>query len=90
MVGGPWLGLVVSKSVGNAVTRHLVARRLRAAFTDASHLLPSETYVVIRARRSAADRSSDDLADQLRDAFASKRVAGLSAAAAVSAERVGS
>ncbi|MCG7634885.1 ribonuclease P protein component [Gordonia McavH-238-E] len=90
MVGGPWLGLVVSKSVGNAVTRHLVARRLRAAFTDASHLLPPETYVVIRARRSAADRSSDDLADQLRDAFASKRVAGLSAAAAVPAERVGS
>ncbi|GAB44114.1 ribonuclease P protein component [Gordonia terrae NBRC 100016] len=90
MVGGPWLGLVVSKSVGNAVTRHLVARRLRAAFTGASHLLPPETYVVIRARRSAADRSSDDLADQLRDAFASKRVAGLSAAAAVPAERVGS
>lgn len=90
MVGGPWLGLVVSKSVGNAVTRHLVARRLRAAFTGASHLLFPETYVVIRARRSAADRSSDDLADQLRDAFASKRVAGLSAAAAVSAERVGS
>ncbi|MBR7539376.1 ribonuclease P protein component, partial [Mycobacterium tuberculosis] len=25
--GGPWLGLIVSKSVGNAVIRHRVARR---------------------------------------------------------------
>ena len=31
--GGPWLGLIVSKAVGPAVTRHEVARRLRAAFT---------------------------------------------------------
>lgn len=85
MCGGPWLGLVVSKSVGNAVTRHLVARRLRAAFAGASNLLPDETYVVVRARRSAADRSSDEFADQLRDAFTSKRVAALAADVAVAA-----
>ena len=29
--GGPWLGLIVSKAVGSAVTRHRVARRLRSA-----------------------------------------------------------
>ncbi|MBD0862842.1 ribonuclease P protein component [Gordonia sp. zg691] len=79
MVGGPWLGLVVSKSVGNAVTRHAVARRLRAAFAETRHLCPrDETYVVIRARASAADKSSDDLAGQLRSAFTSRRITDLS------------
>ena len=89
MSGGPWFGLVVSKSVGNAVTRHLVARRLRAAFAGESHLLPDETYVVVRARRSAAERSSDELADQLRDAFTSRRVLALSEAVAASADGAG-
>ncbi|MCZ4536773.1 ribonuclease P protein component [Gordonia terrae] len=89
MSGGPWFGLVVSKSVGNAVTRHLVARRLRAAFAGASHLLPDETYVVVRARRSAAERSSDELADQLRDSFTSRRVLALSEAVAASADGAG-
>ncbi|WP_238421927.1 ribonuclease P protein component [Gordonia sp. 'Campus'] len=78
MTGGPWLGLVVSKSVGNAVTRHAVARRLRAAFAATRHLCPvPESYVVIRARGSASDRSSLELADQLRAAFTSRRIAGL-------------
>lgn len=89
MSGGPWFGLLVSKSVGNAVTRHLVARRLRAAFAGESHLLPDETYVVVRARRSAAERSSDELADQLRDAFTSRRVLALTEAVAVSADGAG-
>jgi ribonuclease P protein component len=75
MTGGPWLGLVVSKSVGNAVVRHAVARRLRAAFAATRHLCPAvETYVVIRARRGAADRTSEELADQLRSALTSRRV----------------
>ena len=83
MTGGRWLGLVVSKSVGNAVARHAVARRLRAAFASSRHLCPAvETYVVIRARRGAADRTSDELADQLRAAFTSRRIAELARSAA--------
>lgn len=84
MTGGPWLGLVVSKSVGNAVVRHAVARRLRAAFAATRHLCPTvETYVVIRARRGAADRTGEELADQLRSAFTSRRVADMAHSVAV-------
>ncbi|MDL9936618.1 ribonuclease P protein component [Gordonia sp. ABSL1-1] len=73
--GGPWLGLIVSKAVGPAVTRHAVARRLRAAFTATKSLCPTpETYVVVRAHRSAAERSSDELARQLASAFGDPRV----------------
>ncbi|MFT4202140.1 ribonuclease P protein component [Gordonia sp. (in: high G+C Gram-positive bacteria)] len=64
--GGPWLGMVVSKKVGNSVVRHRVARRIRAAFR--STVLPADagqSYFVVRARPSAADRSSDELAQQL-------------------------
>ncbi|MBY4572869.1 ribonuclease P protein component [Gordonia paraffinivorans] len=78
MTGGPWLGLVVSKSVGNAVVRHTVARRLRAAFAATRHLCPSpETFVVLRARRSAAESSSDELAEQLRSVLTGRKVAEL-------------
>lgn len=73
--GGPRLGLIVSKKVGNAVVRHAVARRLRHAFAAARHTLPSpEVYVVVRARPSAAGRSSSELADQLTRAFESGKV----------------
>ncbi|WP_439030913.1 ribonuclease P protein component [Gordonia terrae] len=89
MTGGPWLGLVVSKSVGNAVTRHAVARKLRAAFAATRHLCPAvESYVVIRARDTASERSSDELADQMRAAFTSRRIAGL-AGGTPSADGVG-
>ncbi|GAC66768.1 ribonuclease P protein component [Gordonia soli] len=74
-VGGPWLGVIVSKSVGNAVVRHRVSRRLRHAFADASSSAPTpSTMVVLRARPSAAETSSTDLADQLRQAFAHRRI----------------
>ncbi|MFT3716515.1 MAG: ribonuclease P protein component [Gordonia sp. (in: high G+C Gram-positive bacteria)] len=68
--GGPWLGLIVSKKVGNAVVRHRVARRLRHAFAASKDALPTpESYVVLRARPSAAGCSSADLAEQLRRGF---------------------
>ncbi|MFT3901502.1 MAG: ribonuclease P protein component [Gordonia sp. (in: high G+C Gram-positive bacteria)] len=68
--GGPWLGMIVSKQVGNSVVRHRLARRLRAAFRAA--VLPggAEAYVVVRARPSAARRSADELAAQLSKAVA--------------------
>ncbi|MGV9826875.1 MULTISPECIES: ribonuclease P protein component [unclassified Gordonia (in: high G+C Gram-positive bacteria)] len=72
--GGPWLGLIVSKAVGSAVTRHQVARRLRSAFAAVAADCPSpETAVVIRALPGAAERSAPDLAEQLRTVFADRR-----------------
>ena len=69
--GGPWLGLIVSKKVGNAVTRHAVARRLRHAFAATAADLPNrETYVVLRAYPSIVQRSTSDIADALRRGFA--------------------
>ena len=73
--GGPWLGLIVSKKVGNAVIRHRTARRIRRAFAASREDLPNpETFVVVRAKPGAANRSSDDLADQLRQGFGHRRV----------------
>ena len=73
--GGPRLGLIVSKKVGNAVVRHAVARRLRHAFAATRDSLPTaEAYVVVRARPSAAKCSTADLVPQLRNAFAGTKV----------------
>lgn len=70
LTGGPWFGLIVSKAVGNSVVRHTVARRLRAAFAYLSDVVDlGETYVVIRARPSVANRSSVELSEQLVRAF---------------------
>ena len=72
--GGPWLGLIISKKVGNAVIRHRTARRLRHAFAAASAALPAETYVVVRAYPGIVDQSSAELADTLRTAFGHRKV----------------
>jgi ribonuclease P protein component len=66
---GPRVGLVVAKSVGNAVVRHRVARRLRhVAYTVLDDLDPADR-VVIRAlpgsRRAASARLQRELADAL-------------------------
>ena len=72
--GGPWLGMIVSKSVGNAVMRHRVARRIRAAFDEVRDECLTETSVVVRALPSAVSVSSDELAAQLRKALRSGKV----------------
>ncbi len=78
--GGPWLGLIVSKSVGNAVTRHLVARRIRAAFAEVMDEFPTtDISVVVRALPSAAEASSVELAEQLRKALRNAKVRRLAA-----------
>ncbi|MHC9292479.1 ribonuclease P protein component [Mycobacterium sp. LTG2003] len=65
---GPRIGLIVSKSVGNAVERHRVSRRLRhAALTVLSDLHPGD-LMVIRARPGSRDVLSPRLEHQLRRA----------------------
>nr|WP_248490035.1 ribonuclease P protein component [Tsukamurella sp. PLM1] len=60
------VGLVVSKAVGNAVIRHSVSRRLRAAAASLVGELDDGVLVVIRALRPAADDDANELAAQLR------------------------
>jgi ribonuclease P protein component len=69
------VGLVVSKSVGNAVTRNRVKRRLRSAVRP--QLTQLETLlVVIRAKPAAADADFARLADDLDRCLASPALAG--------------
>lgn len=66
---GPRIGLVVSKSVGSAVQRHRVARRLRhVARTVIDELDPADR-VVIRALPSSRDAISARLEQELRTAI---------------------
>lgn len=65
-VGGVRVGLVVSKSVGVAVVRHRVSRRLRHVAAALVGSLPPGTDVVLRALPAAAGASSVDLAADVR------------------------
>lgn len=49
------IGFVVSKQIGNAVTRHAVTRRLRHALHPHLAALPLGSRLVVRALPSAAD-----------------------------------
>lgn len=63
---GPRVGLIIAKTVGSAVERHRVARRLRhVARTMLGDLHPSDR-VVIRALPSSREVSSARLEQQLR------------------------
>lgn len=64
------VGLVVSKAVGNAVTRTRVKRRLRAQMALLLPLLPIGTDVVVRANPPAADATSQELGAALRHCLA--------------------
>ncbi len=63
---GPRIGLVVAKSVGNAVRRHRVARRLRHVARFVLAELDPRERVVIRALPASGDASSEELRQQLR------------------------
>jgi ribonuclease P protein component len=66
---GPRIGLVVSKSVGSAVQRHRVARRLRhVARTVLDELDPADR-VVIRALPGSRHAISARLEQELRTAL---------------------
>ncbi|MBY6539178.1 ribonuclease P protein component [Rhodococcus sp. BP-349] len=63
--GHPRFGLVVSKAVGPAVTRHRVARRLRHICSSMLPLVESDVDVVVRALPGAATAASSELERQL-------------------------
>ena len=61
-VGQPTrFGFVVSRSVGNAVVRHRVQRRLRHLARERLDALPAGTQVVVRALPAAADATYVEL-----------------------------
>jgi len=66
----PRVGFVVNRSVGSAVVRNAVQRRLRHLMRDRLANLPSNALVVVRASPAAADASSATLARDLDHALA--------------------
>lgn len=65
----PRCGLVVSKAVGNAVTRHAVSRKLRAIMHKLIDDLPSGALIVVRALPMAASASSEELSQDVQRAL---------------------
>jgi ribonuclease P protein component len=59
---GPLVGFVVSKAVGNAVTRNLVKRRLRHLARERLSSLPGSCVLVVRALPPAGAANYDGLA----------------------------
>lgn len=77
-------GFIVSKSVGNAVTRNRVKRRLRALVAETIKSTPTGCDVVIRALPPAAEASFDQLAGDWSSAWKKARAkTGLSRDVAV-------
>jgi ribonuclease P protein component len=66
-------GFVVSKAVGNAVTRNRVRRRLRALVRERLAALPAGSTLVVRALPAAAQASYPRLATDLDAAIAVAR-----------------
>lgn len=62
-------GFVVSKKVGNAVTRNRVTRRLRAIMRGRLAAMEQGTDVVVRALPAAASATSADLNADLETAI---------------------
>ena len=64
--GDPKLGLIVSRSVGSAVQRHGLSRRLRHVARDVFADLNRSEHVVVRALPSSRDLPSARLGEELR------------------------
>lgn len=65
-VGGPRFGLVVSKAVGDSVTRHRVSRRLRHVAGSLLGELDDDLLVVIRANPAAVSATHEELIRDMR------------------------
>jgi ribonuclease P protein component len=63
--GPPRIGFVVSRAVGNAVTRNRVKRRLRELVRVERERLPTGSLLVVRALPAAASASYGELRSDL-------------------------
>ncbi len=70
-VGGPRFGLIVSKAVGDSVTRHRVSRRLRHIAAELLADTDPDMKIVIRANRASVDAPYRDLLGDRRSGLAS-------------------
>lgn len=72
------VGFIVAKTVGNAVTRNLVKRRLREIVVETIRQQPFGVNVVVRALPVSAAASFSELVTDYRKAFstASSRLHG--------------
>jgi ribonuclease P protein component len=61
----PRVGFVVSRAVGNAVTRNRVRRRLRELVRDQGDSLPGGSLLVVRALPPSAEASYAELRSDL-------------------------
>jgi ribonuclease P protein component len=61
----PQIGFVVSKAVGNAVTRNRVKRRLRHVLRSRVPALPNRSVLVVRALPTSARASYAELGDDV-------------------------
>jgi ribonuclease P protein component len=61
-------GFIVSKKVGNAVTRNLVRRRLKAVSADVLRTVPTGTSIVIRVLPGMEQTPWDTLQEEIASA----------------------
>ena len=59
-LGGPRLGLAVSKKVGKAVTRNKVKRRIREVFRTIKYDFPASFDLVVYPRKGVLEKSFED------------------------------
>ncbi|WP_295625825.1 ribonuclease P protein component [uncultured Corynebacterium sp.] len=71
--GGPRVGFVVSKAVGNSVVRHAVSRKLRHVALSLLDDVPDTVDVVVRALPASATATSEELAADVRSALSRAR-----------------
>jgi ribonuclease P protein component len=74
--GDPKLGLIVSRSVGSAVQRHRLSRRLRHVARDLLAGLNGSEHVVVRALPNSRGVSSTRLSEELRAGLRRLEAAG--------------
>ena len=73
ITGGPRFGLIVSKQVGNAVTRHRVSRQLRHICMEVADKLDRNADVVIRALPASATATSAEFLEDVQSGVARGR-----------------
>jgi ribonuclease P protein component len=62
-LGGPRLGLAVSRKVGKAVKRNKVKRRIREVFRTRKNVFPASYDLVVYPRKGVLDKGIADYCD---------------------------